>query len=163
MSISMNGQNDAEHQWMRYALTLAERAQAAGEVPVGAVIILGEDIIGEGFNTCIGASDPTAHAEIVAIRHAGSQLGNYRMLDTCLYTTLEPCAMCAGAIVQARIGRVVIGARDQRWSAGGSVPNVLDNSAFNHRAVVQIGVEADACARLLKDFFRVRRPTSTLA
>ena len=157
MSISGNSQNEADHQWMRYALTLAERAQAAGEVPVGAVIILGEDLIGEGFNTCISGNDPTAHAEIVAIRHAGSQLGNYRMLDTCLYATLEPCAMCAGAIVQARIGRVVIGARDRRWGAGGSVLNVLDNPALNHRAIVQFGVEADACARLLKGFFEARR------
>ena len=148
---------------MREALAEALKAMMNGEVPVGAVVVSEGRIVGTGFNYPIGDTDPTAHAEIVAIRHAGSQLGNYRMLDTCLYTTIEPCAMCAGAIVQARIGRVVIGARDQRWGAGGSVLNVLDNPALNHRAVVQIGIEADACARLLKDFFRARRPTSTLA
>ena len=161
MSISIDSQNDADHQWMQYALKLAERAQAAGEIPVGAVIILGEDLIGEGWNTCISDSDPTAHAEMVAIRHAGLQLGNYRMLDACLYTTLEPCAMCAGAIVQARIGRVVMGTRDPKRGAAGSVLNVLDNPALNHRAVAQFGIEADACARLLKDFFKARRAAST--
>jgi tRNA(adenine34) deaminase len=159
MIIALNSKTEADHRWMRYALGLAERALAAGEIPVGAVIVRGEEaeIVGEGWNSCIGRNDPTAHAEIVAIRHAGLHLRNYRMLDTCLYTTLEPCAMCAGAIVQARIGRVVIGVRDPRWGAAGSVLNVLDNPALNHRAALEIGIEEEACARLLKDFFKTRR------
>jgi tRNA(adenine34) deaminase len=146
---------------MRHALELAERARAAGEIPVGAVMVLGEEIVGEGWNACIGQNDPTAHAEIAAIRQAGLHLGNYRMPDTCLYATLEPCAMCAGAIVQARIGRVVIGARDPRGGAAGSVLNVLDNPALNHRVTVQGGVEEEACGRLLKEFFRARRAAAT--
>ena len=142
---------------MRHALALAERAQAAGEIPVGAVIVTGEENIGEGWNACVGANDPTAHAEIVAVRRAGEQIQNYRMPAATMYVTLEPCAMCAGAIVQARIERVVFGAYDPKAGAVGTVLDVLDNPALNHRAEVLGGVEAEACERLLKDFFKARR------
>lgn len=147
---------------MRYALRLAERAQADGEIPVGSVLVLEQDLIGEGWNTCVGRNDPTAHAEIVAVRDAASRLGNYRLADSCLYATLEPCAMCAGAIVQARIGRVVIGTRDPRGGAAGSVLNILDNPALNHRAEVEVGIEEEACAHLLKAFFKARRAAFAL-
>ena len=147
----------SDRQWMRYALKLAERAQSDGEIPVGAVLVAGDETIGEGWNTCVGTHDPTAHAEIVAIRRAGLTVQNYRMLAATMYVTLEPCAMCAGAIVQARIERVVFGAHDPKAGAGGTVLNVLDNPSLNHRARVLGGVEADACGRLMTEFFKVRR------
>lgn len=146
-----------DHHWMRHALALARAAEAAGEVPVGAVITRDDEILGEGWNQPVASHDPTAHAEIVALRAAARRLGNYRMPGTTLYATLEPCAMCAGAIVQARVERVVYGAPDPRAGAAGSVLNVLDHPTLNHRATIVAGVEGEACGQLLVDFFRARR------
>lgn len=143
--------------WIRHALALADRAEAMGEVPVGALVLHAGEVIGEGWNQSITARDPTAHAEVVAMRAAATRLDNYRMQGTTLYVTLEPCAMCAGAIVQARIPRVVFGARDPRTGAAGSVFNLLDHAGLNHRAEVLGGVEAEACGERLVQFFRARR------
>lgn len=142
---------------MSRALELARQAQAAGEVPVGAVIVKDGLIIAEGANRPIGGNDPTAHAEIIAMRAAANVIGTYRLLDTTLYVTLEPCAMCAGAMVHARIQRVVYGATDPRAGAAGSVFNIVQSPALNHRVEVEAGVLADDCSRLLRDFFAARR------
>ncbi len=142
---------------MGRAVALAQAAQAEGEVPVGAVLIAGDRLLGEGYNRPIGACDPTAHAEIVALRAAAAQAANYRLPGSTLYVTLEPCAMCAGAIVQARVERVVFGARDPRAGAAGSVFDVFGETRLNHRPAVCEGVLADACGALLTDFFRRRR------
>lgn len=143
--------------WMRRALELAGEAAAAGEVPVGAVLVLGDEPVGEGRNGPIGGHDATAHAEIQAIRQAGRRLGNYRLLDTTLYVTLEPCVMCVGAIVHARIGRVVYGASDPKTGAVESVFELLTSDRHNHRPVVTGGVLAEACGERLREFFRERR------
>jgi len=143
--------------WMRRALELARYAQQQGEVPVGAVIVKGDMCVGEGWNQTITACDPCAHAEVVAIRAAAESLDNYRLLDTRLYVTLEPCSMCAGAIVQARIPHVIYGAVDPRAGAAGSCFDLLDSSLLNHRASVTGGVLEQACGAILKDFFLVRR------
>ena len=143
--------------FMQLALALARRAEREGEVPVGALVTQDDNILGDGWNRPVGSNDPTAHAEIVAIRAASAQLRNYRLPGTTLYVTLEPCAMCAGAIVQARIARVVFGAHDPRTGAAGSVLNVLDHPILNHRAALTAGGEAEACAMLLTDFFKARR------
>ena len=145
-----------EH-WMRRALELAARAAREGEVPVGAVLVRGGVEIGAGANAPIGGADPTAHAEIKALRAASRATGNYRLPGTTLYATMEPCVMCAGAIVHARIGRVVYGAADERWGGAGSVFDVLGCARLNHRPVVRGGVLAEESARLLLEFFRVRR------
>lgn len=142
---------------MGLALALARRAEAAGEVPVGAVLVRGDEVLGEGWNQPVASSDPTAHAEVVALRAASARLANYRLPGTTLYVTLEPCPMCAGAIVHARVARVVYGARDPRAGAAGSVLNVLEHPVLNHRAIVQGGVEAETSAMLLTEFFRARR------
>ncbi len=149
-----------DQRFMLLALALARRAACEGEVPVGAVLTRDDEVLGEGWNRPLGSDDPTAHAEIVAIRAAATHLRNYRLPGTTLYVTLEPCAMCAGAIIQARIARVVFGAHDPRTGAAGSVLNVLDHPILNHRAVLTAGVEAEACAMLLVDFFRARRAAS---
>ncbi len=142
---------------MRHALTLADRAEAAGEVPVGAVLILGDDVIAEGWNQPIGHHDPTAHAEIVALRAAGDKLGNYRLPETTLYVTLEPCVMCAGAIVHARVARLVFGAADAQAGAAGSVFDLLQSPHLNHRTEVTAGVAASECEQRLRTFFSARR------
>lgn len=149
--------SDVDERWMRRALSLAEEARAAGEVPVGAVVVSGGREIGAGYNRPIGAADPTAHAEIVALRAAAKSLGNYRLPGTTLYVTLEPCPMCAGAMVQARVARVVYGAADERWGAAGSVFDVLGSEVLNHRPVCVSGVLADRSSRLLREFFRAKR------
>lgn len=143
--------------FMSRALELARAAEAAGEVPVGAVIVRDGQIIGEGANRPISGCDPTAHAEIVALRAAAESVGSYRLLDTTLYVTLEPCAMCAGAMVHARVKRLVFAARDPRAGAAGSVFNIVRNPALNHSIEYEEGVLADECATLLKGFFRARR------
>src|SRR6185436_17971972 len=143
--------------WMRRALALARQAEAAGEVPVGAVIVRGEEVIGEGWNQPIRSNDPSAHAEMLALRAAAANVRNYRLLDTTLYVTLEPCAMCAGAIVHARIPRVVYGTADPKAGAAGSVLDVLSEPRFNHRPEVEAGVLQPECAALLLDFFAARR------
>ena len=142
---------------MRRALELARRAQEAGEVPVGAVVVLDEKVIGEGWNRPISASDPTAHAEVQAMRNASATLRNYRLLGTTLYVTLEPCAMCVGAMFHARIRRVVFGAADPKTGAAGSTVNLFDEKRLNHHALVQGGVLAAECGALLSGFFGSRR------
>lgn len=150
--------NQFNHEdWMRHALTLAQRAWDEGEVPVGAVLVHDNRVIGEGWNRPIGRHDPTAHAEIMALRQGGMVLQNYRLIDTTLYVTLEPCVMCAGAMVHSRIGRVVFGARDAKTGAAGSLMDVLHHPGMNHRVEVIEGVLRDRCASMLSDFFRERR------
>lgn len=158
-SLDAPAQGARDRHFMQLALALARRAQACGEVPVGAVLTCEDAVLGEGWNHPVSSADPTAHAEIVAIRAAATRLHNYRLPGTTLYVTLEPCAMCAGAIVQARVARVVFGAHDPRAGAAGSVLNVLDHPVLNHRAALTAGVEAEACAMLLVDFFKARRAT----
>ena len=145
-----------EH-WMRRALDLASRAAREGEVPVGAVIVRDGVEIGAGANAPIRGADPTAHAEINAIRAASQAAGNYRLTGATLYATMEPCVMCAGAIVHARIDRVVYGAADERWGGAGSVFDILGCGRLNHRPVIRGGVLARESAHLLLEFFRARR------
>lgn len=143
--------------YMHRALALAQRAGAQGEVPVGAVLVQGDAIVGEGWNCPIGSCDPTAHAEIVALRAGGQALGSYRLADTVLYVTLEPCIMCAAAIVHARVSRVVFGAWDPKAGAAGSTIDVFRLPALNHRVDVFGGVLAGECGALLSEFFAARR------
>ncbi len=147
----------ADEYWMRRALELADRAESAGEVPVGAVLVLNGAVIGEGWNGPISMNDPTAHAEIRALRAGATRLGNYRLPGAALYATLEPCAMCAGAIIQARIARVVYGAGDPKGGAAGSVFAILGSDRLNHRVTTEGGVLADESAEKLKRFFKARR------
>ncbi len=147
----------ADEKWMSHALALAKRAEAQGEVPVGAVVVKENVCIGEGWNRPIATSDPTAHAEIVALRAAGQILGNYRLTGTSLYVTLEPCIMCIGAMVHARVQRLVFGASDPKR---GAVCSAMDLSAMdfvNHRLIWDGGVLADDCSIMLKNFFSQRR------
>lgn len=146
--------------FMREAISLAQAAACLGEVPVGAVIVRDGEIIGRGFNTPIGESDPTAHAEIAALRDAARNLGNYRLPGCTLYVTLEPCAMCAGAIMHARIARVVYGARDPKTGVHGSVVDLFGVERLNHHAVVEGGILAEECSRILSGFFAERRRKS---
>ncbi|WP_255359271.1 tRNA adenosine(34) deaminase TadA [Plesiomonas sp. ZOR0011] len=148
----------AEHEfWMRHAMTLAAKAEAEGEVPVGAVLVLDGQVIGEGWNRSIGQHDPTAHAEMMAIRQGGKVVQNYRLLDAVLYVTLEPCAMCSGAMVHGRIRQLVFGASDLKTGTAGSVMNLLREPHFNHQLEVLGGVLADECGAQLSAFFRRRR------
>ncbi|HEY2630431.1 MAG TPA: tRNA adenosine(34) deaminase TadA [Usitatibacter sp.] len=143
--------------FMREALALAARAAAAGEVPVGAVVVKDGAIIGRGYNRPISSSDPTAHAEIVAMREAATALGNYRLPGCELYVTLEPCAMCVGAMVHARIGRIVFGARDPKTGACGSIVDLPALTTFNHHGTFEGGVLGEECGAVLRDFFAARR------
>jgi tRNA(adenine34) deaminase len=147
----------ADEYWMEEALREAQRAQAAGEVPVGAVVTCGDQIVGRGHNRPISAHDATAHAEILALREAGQELGNYRLEGCDLYVTVEPCAMCAGAIVHARIRRLVYGAEDPKAGAVASVMRILENPALNHRVEVTSGVLAGKCMEQVQAFFRGKR------
>ncbi|MBU0499164.1 MAG: tRNA adenosine(34) deaminase TadA [Gammaproteobacteria bacterium] len=143
---------------MARALELARCAEVEGEVPVGAVLVLDGTIVGEGWNRPIGGNDPTAHAEIQALRDAGARLGNYRFPGSTLYVSLEPCAMCAGAIVHARVARVVYGAADPKGGAAGSVFDLLpSDERFNHRTFCEGGVMGDECSEVLRTFFKRRR------
>jgi tRNA(adenine34) deaminase len=142
---------------MEVALRLAERAASLGEVPVGAVVVQGDKTLGEGFNQPIAAHDPTAHAEIMAMRNAGSALGNYRLEQCTLYVTLEPCVMCMGALLNARIARLVFGAWDSKAGACGSLLDLSRETRLNHRIDVFGGVRSEECAALLKGFFERRR------
>lgn len=145
--------------WMRHALDLALRAQHQDdEIPVGAVIVSAEgELLGEGWNRNISESDPTAHAEVVAMRNAGTKVGNYRLLGTTLYVTLEPCPMCAMAMIHARVGRVVFGASDPKTGAAGSVFDLLGDPRHNHRVEVQGGVLAEEASQRLTNYFRAKR------
>lgn len=143
--------------WMRHALTLADKAESIGEVPVGACVVLNGELIGEGFNTPITDNDPSAHAELRAVKEAAAAVQNYRLINATLYVTLEPCSMCAGMLVHARVKRVVFGAKDAKTGAAGSVMNLLQHPALNHQLEVVSGVLADECANKLSDFFRKRR------
>ena len=150
-------QQQLDQQWMAHALALAERAAEQGEVPVGAVLVANGRIIGEGWNQMIALHDPTAHAEMQAVRAACAKTGNYRLTDATLYVTLEPCAMCAGALVHARVNRVVFAASDPRAGAAGSVLSVLNNLQLNHRCQVESGLQAARAGALLTDFFQNKR------
>ena len=143
--------------WMEEALRSAQRAMEAGEVPVGAVVVCDRRIVASGSNRSIAGSDPTAHAEIIALREAGANMGNYRLEDCELFSTIEPCAMCAGAMVHARIKRLVYGADDPKAGAVHSVMQVLNHSRLNHKIEVQSGVLAGRSAEMLQVFFRNRR------
>jgi tRNA(adenine34) deaminase len=143
--------------WMQHALGLAGRAEAAGEVPVGAVLVQGDELIAEGWNRPIGEHDPTAHAEIIVLRAAGQSLGNYRLAGTTLYVTLEPCLMCVGAIVHARVARLVFGAHDPKSGAVSSVCPGFEMPGLNHRVESSGGILAEECGEQLKRFFQARR------
>jgi tRNA(adenine34) deaminase len=146
--------------WMEEALRAAQRALEAGDVPVGAIVVCGDEIIGRGWNRNLADTDPTAHAEIVALRQASANLGNHRLGDCALFATIEPCAMCAGALVHARLKRLVYGADDPKAGAIHSVMEVLNHPQLNHRMEVRGGVLAGRCAEVLQTFFRNRRAES---
>jgi tRNA(adenine34) deaminase len=145
--------------WMEEALRCAQRALEAGEVPVGAVVVCDGKIVGRGWNQNISHSDPSAHAEIIALRDVGANLGNYRLSDCDLFATIEPCAMCAGALVHARVRRLVYGAADPKAGAVHSIMQVLNHPELNHRIEVRGGVLAGKCSEILQAFFRSRRET----
>ena len=148
--------NDDEY-WMSICLALAEKAAQCGEVPVGAIVVLDGEVIGEGYNTREESGDPTAHAEVNALRKASETLGHWRILDATLYVTLEPCSMCAGALVNARIKRVVYGCDDPKAGAVSSLYQLVSDIRLNHRVEVTKGVRADECAGVLRRFFEARR------
>jgi tRNA(adenine34) deaminase len=150
----MNGPDEA---FMRLALAEARQAEALGEVPLGAIVVLGEQIIGRGCNRSIADHDPTAHAEIVALRHAAAGLANYRLTGATLYVTLEPCAMCAGAVVLARVARLVYGCEDPKAGAVRSLYRLADDPRLNHRIEITAGILADECSSLLRSFFQGKR------
>jgi len=150
-------QANEDVRWIRHALTLAERARDADEVPIGACIVKEGTLIGEGWNRPIGTHDPTAHAEIVALRVAAARLENYRIVGATLYVTLEPCAMCASAMVHARIARLVYGADDPKAGAAGSVFDIVRSERLNHRIDCARGVLAEECGTMLTRFFAERR------
>lgn len=147
----------ADSDFMREAIELARSAALSGEVPVGAIVVQGERVLGRGANRPIGSCDPTAHAEIVALRDAARHLGDYRLGGTTLYVTLEPCIMCAAALVHARVDRVVFGAWDPKAGGAGSIADVFNIRELNHHVDVFGGVLAEECGTLLSDFFRARR------
>jgi tRNA(adenine34) deaminase len=149
--------NDNDELWMEEALRAAQRALEAGEVPVGAVVVCDGRIVGRGWNRNITDSDPTAHAEIVALREAGAAVGNHRLASCDLFATIEPCSMCAGALVHARIKRLIYGADDPKAGAVQSVMQVLNHPQLNHKVEVRNGVLAGRCAELLQSFFKCRR------
>ncbi len=146
-----------DDEWMREALALARTAEARAEVPVGAIVVCDDAIVGRGGNAPIAASDPTAHAEITAMREAATTLCNYRLPGCILYVTLEPCAMCAGAVLHARLSRLVFGARDPKGGACGSVVDLMAEPRLNHHTRVTAGVLEKECADLLTRFFKARR------
>jgi len=143
--------------WMQHALELAKRAESEGEVPVGAVVVYDEQVIGEGWNRPITDNDPTAHAEIMALRAAAKKIDNYRLLDTTLYVTLEPCIMCTGAIIHSRVKRVVYGALDPKAGASESAFTILGTDCLNHKVDVKNGILSAECGQILTGFFRKKR------
>ena len=146
-----------DERWMRLALEQAKQAESEGEVPVGAVVVIDDKVIGQGRNQTLGLHDPSAHAEIMAMREAGKTLSNYRIPGSTLYVTLEPCIMCAGAILHSRVERVVFGARDEKTGAVGSIANLLENPLANHRCRVTAGILPEPSRLLLGNFFQQRR------
>lgn len=147
-----------EHQvWMTKALELAEQAQTAGEVPVGALVVKDNQIIGEGYNQPIANNDPSAHAEIIALRNAGQKVNNYRLVDAIVYVTLEPCAMCAMAMVHARVKRIVFATKEPRTGAGGSLYQLLQHQGHNHQIDIIEGVMQQQSAQMLTSFFKQKR------
>nr|WP_264696374.1 tRNA adenosine(34) deaminase TadA [Candidatus Nitrosacidococcus sp. I8] len=151
----MDGEEDIK--WMYYALELANYAKKIEEVPIGAVLVRDNKVLGKGWNCPISTCDPTAHAEIQAIRASGNYLKNYRLVSSTLYTTLEPCSMCAGAAIQARVKRIVFGAFDPKSGAAGTVINIFSAGLFNHNVEIRGGVLAELSESILTTFFRVRR------
>jgi tRNA(adenine34) deaminase len=149
--------NTDDISYMQQALVLAKLAAQQGEVPVGAIVVKNGEIIGRGSNTPIGLHDPTAHAEIIAMRQAAQHLGNYRLVDCTLYVTLEPCAMCSGAIQHARIAKLVFGASDPKTGACGSVVNLMDEPKLNHHTQMIGGILKEECGAILSHFFAARR------
>lgn len=147
----------SDEKWMQHAIRLAQRAGELGEIPVGAVLVKDQQIVAEGWNQPIGLHDPSAHAEMLAIRQAGNVLQNYRMPGTTLYVTLEPCPMCAGLLVHSRIERLVFGAADAKTGCAGSIMDLLRHDKLNHQIEVQGGVLAEECGEMLSAFFRQRR------
>lgn len=147
----------SDEDYMHEALAEAKKARAAGEVPVGAILVKEGEIIGRGFNQPISSHDPSAHAEIMALRDAAKNLGNYRLVNSTLYVTFEPCAMCAGAIFHARVKRVVYGAAEYKTGAAGSIVNLFAEPKLNFHAQIEGGVLADECAKLVSEFFAERR------
>jgi tRNA(adenine34) deaminase len=147
---------------MRYALSLADNAQQQGEIPVGAVLIKDDQIIGKGWNQSISLHDPSAHAEMMALRDAGKNLQNYRLVDSCLYVTLEPCTMCAGLLIHSRIRRLVFAASDYKTGAVGSLFDLLGDPRMNHQVEVNAGVLAQECGDKLSAFFKLRRKQKKL-
>lgn len=148
---------ETDEHWMQAALAEARRARDAGEVPVGAVVVANGEIVGRGYNQPISSHDPTAHAEVMALRDAAGRLANYRLPGATLYVTMEPCVMCAGAILHARIARVVYGAREYKTGAHGSIVDIFAEPRLNHHCEISGGVLADACAALISGFFESRR------
>lgn len=155
--------DEQDEAFMREALALARAAAGVDEVPVGAVLVIDGGIVGRGFNQPIRRHDPTAHAEIMALRDAAERVGNYRLPGSTLYVTLEPCVMCSGAIMHARVGRVVFGARDPKTGAAGSVIDLYSEERLNHHADIVGGVLAEECGALLSSFFAARRAKTALA
>jgi len=147
----------SDEYWMQQALMLAQKAELQDEVPVGAVIVKDNQLIAEGWNQPIQNNDPSAHAELTAMRNAGQALNNYRLIDTTLYVTLEPCSMCVGAMIHARVNRLVFGAYDMRTGATGSAINLISDAIHNHKIEVQGGVMEEECKNILQSFFRRRR------
>lgn len=153
----------SDEEFMGAALVLAREAATLGEVPVGAVVVYDGEIVGRGFNQPISRHDPTAHAEVMALRDAAARLGNYRLPGCTLYVTLEPCAMCIGAIFHARVSRVVFGARDPKTGAAGSVIDLFAEDRLNHHAEIEGGLRAEECGALLSGFFAARRARTEVA
>ncbi|TEW52070.1 tRNA adenosine(34) deaminase TadA [Psychromonas algicola] len=154
---ALNTESYNDQDWMLYALSLADKAESVGEIPVGAVLVKDNKVVGEGWNLSILEHNACAHAEVKAIAEAGAKLQNYRLIDCTLYVTLEPCPMCAGAIVHARIKRLVYGAGDYKTGAAGSVFDLVRNDQLNHQVEVTSGIFAEECATKISDFFKRRR------
>ncbi|NTS75508.1 tRNA adenosine(34) deaminase TadA [Catenovulum sp. SM1970] len=148
---------DSDRHWMEQALLLADKAEAQGEIPVGAIVVHNEQVVGEGWNQSITLNDPSAHAEMIAVRQAGKRLGNYRLIDCTLYVTLEPCPMCAGLLVHSRIKRIVFGAMDEKTGSAGSIMNLLQHPVLNHQVEITSGVLQQVCSEKLSAFFKRRR------
>jgi|TARA_B100001013_G_C24347303_1_gene338914 tRNA(adenine34) deaminase len=148
---------NVDEEWMQHAFQLAKKSKEHDEVPVGAIVVYEDEIIGKGWNQPILSHDPTAHAEMMALKNAGEKIGNYRLPKSTMYVTLEPCVMCAGAIVHARIARLVYAVDDEKTGACGSVFNVVQTDKLNHRVRIEKGVLEKECRTLIQDFFKEKR------